>query len=98
MSLKVIILVDRGSSSEERKPGALTAFPYDRITVECFGEAFPRARWSDDKRLGLCRAKLLRVVWTVGWRARLIKCSRTPTLKAGTRLSLSLSPAHIWSG
>jgi hypothetical protein len=50
MSLKVIILVDRGSSSKERKPGALIAFPYHRMTVERFCEAFPRARWSDDKR------------------------------------------------
>ncbi|MBZ9605228.1 hypothetical protein [Phyllobacterium chamaecytisi] len=50
MSLKVIILVDRGSMSKERKPGALAAFPYDRMTVERFREAFPRARWNNDKR------------------------------------------------
>ncbi len=29
-------------------PGATAAFPYDRMTVECFRTAFPRARWRDD--------------------------------------------------
>ncbi len=29
-------------------PGATAAFPYDRMTVERFREAFPRARWCDD--------------------------------------------------
>jgi hypothetical protein len=29
-------------------PGAVAAFPYDRMTVERFREAFPRARWRDD--------------------------------------------------
>jgi len=29
-------------------PGATAAFPYDRMTVEHFREAFPRARWRDD--------------------------------------------------
>lgn len=29
-------------------PGATAAFPYDRLTVERFREAFPRARWRDD--------------------------------------------------
>ena len=29
-------------------PGATAAFPYDRMTVERFREAFPRARWRDD--------------------------------------------------
>jgi hypothetical protein len=28
--------------------GATAAFPYDRMTVERFREAFPRARWRDD--------------------------------------------------
>ncbi len=30
------------------RPGATAAFPYDRMTVERFREAFPRARWRDD--------------------------------------------------
>ncbi|WP_198382482.1 hypothetical protein [Roseomonas sp. KE2513] len=29
-------------------PGATAAFPYDRMTVERFREAFPKARWRDD--------------------------------------------------
>lgn len=29
-------------------PGAMAAFPYDRMTVERFRAAFPRARWRDD--------------------------------------------------
>jgi hypothetical protein len=29
-------------------PGATAAFPYDRMTVERFRTAFPRARWRDD--------------------------------------------------
>ncbi|MFC0385966.1 hypothetical protein [Muricoccus vinaceus] len=29
-------------------PGATAAFPYDRLTVERFREAFPQARWRDD--------------------------------------------------
>ena len=32
----------------ESVPGATAAFPYDRMTVERFREAFPRARWRDD--------------------------------------------------
>lgn len=32
----------------EHAPGATAAFPYDRMTVERFREAFPRARWRDD--------------------------------------------------
>lgn len=32
----------------EGKPGATAAFPYDRMTVERFRAAFPRARWRDD--------------------------------------------------
>ncbi|WP_245269088.1 hypothetical protein [Mesorhizobium sp. WSM2561] len=31
-------------------PGALANFPYDRMTVERFRQAFPRARWSDEGR------------------------------------------------
>jgi hypothetical protein len=31
-------------------PGAMAAFPYDRMSVEHFREAFPRARWRDDLR------------------------------------------------
>jgi hypothetical protein len=31
-------------------PGATAAFPYDRMTVERFREAFPRARWRGDLR------------------------------------------------
>ncbi|WP_287364362.1 hypothetical protein [Mesorhizobium sp.] len=31
-------------------PGALANFPYDRMTVERFRAAFPRARWSDERR------------------------------------------------
>ncbi|WP_419694823.1 hypothetical protein ACN2CC_31860 [Mesorhizobium muleiense] len=31
-------------------PGAFANFPYDRMTVERFREAFPRARWSDERR------------------------------------------------
>jgi hypothetical protein len=32
----------------EGNPGATVAFPYDRMTVERFRAAFPRARWRDD--------------------------------------------------
>jgi hypothetical protein len=32
----------------EGSPGATAAFPYDRMTVERFRAAFPRARWRDD--------------------------------------------------
>jgi hypothetical protein len=39
-------------------PGATAAFPYDRVTVERFREAFPRARWRDDLGApGSCRAR-----------------------------------------
>lgn len=31
-------------------PGATAAFPYDRMTVERFREAFPQARWREDLR------------------------------------------------
>ncbi len=30
------------------RPGAVATFPYDRMTVERFRQAFPRARWRDD--------------------------------------------------
>lgn len=33
---------------DDSVPGATAAFPYDRLTVERFREAFPRARWRDD--------------------------------------------------
>ncbi|MGG5808697.1 hypothetical protein [Falsiroseomonas sp. CW058] len=33
---------------DDGAPGATAAFPYDRMTVERFREAFPRARWRDD--------------------------------------------------
>ena len=32
------------------KPGAAASFPYDRLTVERFRAAFPKARWRDDLR------------------------------------------------
>lgn len=34
--------------ADEGRPGATAAFPYDRMTVERFRAAFPRARWRDD--------------------------------------------------
>ena len=34
----------------EGPPGAVAAFPYDRMSVERFRAAFPRARWRDDLR------------------------------------------------
>ncbi|MDB5527378.1 MAG: hypothetical protein JWR51_481 [Devosia sp.] len=39
---------DNAKSRDEGPPGATAAFPYDRMTVEHFRKAFPRARWSDD--------------------------------------------------
>lgn len=36
--------------SGEGTAGATAVFPYDRMTVERFREAFPRARWRDDLR------------------------------------------------
>ncbi len=36
--------------SGEGKTGTTAAFPYDRMTVERFRVAFPRARWRDDLR------------------------------------------------
>jgi hypothetical protein len=38
----------RQQSADHGAPGATAAFPYDRMTVERFREAFPRARWRDD--------------------------------------------------
>ncbi|MBP0445868.1 hypothetical protein J8J14_13915 [Roseomonas sp. SSH11] len=37
-------------AADNGSPGATAAFPYDRMTVERFREAFPRARWRDDLR------------------------------------------------
>jgi hypothetical protein len=34
--------------ADDGAPGATAAFPYDRMTVERFREAFPQARWRDD--------------------------------------------------
>jgi hypothetical protein len=34
--------------ADGEKPGATAAFPFDRMTVERFRAAFPRARWRDD--------------------------------------------------
>lgn len=34
----------------EGSPGAIAAFPFDRITVERFRVAFPGARWRKDLR------------------------------------------------
>ncbi|WP_458093345.1 hypothetical protein [Roseomonas sp. WA12] len=34
--------------SGDGTPGATASFPYDRMTVERFREAFPQARWRDD--------------------------------------------------
>ena len=36
------------SGADDDRPGAIAAFPYDRMTVEKFRAAFPRARWRDD--------------------------------------------------
>jgi hypothetical protein len=38
-------------AAKEGRPGATASFPYDRLTVERFREAFPRARWRDDLRV-----------------------------------------------
>ncbi len=38
------------SGDGDGAPGATAAFPYDRMTVERFRDAFPRARWRDDLR------------------------------------------------
>jgi hypothetical protein len=35
-------------NADEGSPGATAAFPYDRMTVERFRTAFPRARWRDE--------------------------------------------------
>ncbi|TIW73561.1 MAG: hypothetical protein E5V58_10135, partial [Mesorhizobium sp.] len=31
-------------------PGAEARFPFDRMAVERFRQAFPRARWSDERK------------------------------------------------
>jgi len=40
----------QGARREEERPGSFVAFPYDRMTVERFMQAFPRARWNDERR------------------------------------------------
>ncbi|MDQ0390317.1 hypothetical protein J3R73_000109 [Labrys monachus] len=40
----------KDTDAAAEKPGAIAAFPYDRLTVERFRAAFPRARWRDDLR------------------------------------------------
>jgi hypothetical protein len=35
-------------NADDGAPGATASFPYDRMTVERFRAAFPRARWRDD--------------------------------------------------
>jgi hypothetical protein len=37
-----------GGDDGKAGPGATARFPYDRMTVERFREAFPQARWRDD--------------------------------------------------
>src|ERR1700744_177810 len=39
-----------GQEPIDGKGGATATFPYDRLTVERFRSAFPRARWRDDLR------------------------------------------------
>jgi hypothetical protein len=34
--------------TSDNRPGSTATFPYDRMTVEHFRQAFPRARWRDD--------------------------------------------------
>ena len=87
-------MVDR-HSIKANKPGALAAFPYDRMTVERFREAFLRARWNDQKRAWFVPGKTAALRLTVGWRARQITRFLTPTPKAATPTSLSRSLAHI---
>lgn len=35
---------------EPQTPGAEARFPFDRMAVERFRQAFPRARWSDERK------------------------------------------------
>ncbi|KRD64912.1 hypothetical protein IB265_32195 [Ensifer sp. ENS10] len=61
---------DDAKPSEGARIGATTDLPHDRVTVERFREAFPRARWSDrlnawfvpgrtaERRIGRWRAEL----------------------------------------
>ncbi len=40
-----------GERSEKETPvGATMDLPHDRMTVERFREAFPRARWSESRK------------------------------------------------
>ncbi|WP_254019658.1 hypothetical protein [Mesorhizobium escarrei] len=39
---------NKDDTSGDLHPGATASFPYDRMTVERFRTAFPKARWSDD--------------------------------------------------
>ncbi|MDK1387931.1 hypothetical protein ILFOPFJJ_06834 [Ensifer psoraleae] len=43
-------LKQRPAREKEETLGTFATFPYDRMTVERFREAFPRARWSDERR------------------------------------------------
>ncbi|MEK1868885.1 MAG: hypothetical protein AAAB14_16440, partial [Ensifer adhaerens] len=38
------------SGEPSNRPGAYISFPYDRTMLGEFRRAFPRARWSDDRR------------------------------------------------
>ena len=42
-----------GDGEAEARPGATARFPYDRMTVARFREAFPEARWRDDLKAWL---------------------------------------------
>jgi hypothetical protein len=46
-SSDIVVEIQAG---DEGRPGAVAVFPYDRLTVERFRKAFPRARWSEDLR------------------------------------------------
>ncbi|RUV70535.1 hypothetical protein EOA78_20285 [Mesorhizobium sp. M5C.F.Cr.IN.023.01.1.1] len=40
----------RPAREKQETPGVLAVFPFDRKTVERFRQAFPRARWNDERR------------------------------------------------
>ncbi|WP_426955466.1 hypothetical protein [Muricoccus radiodurans] len=48
MTDEAVEFVAKQREPDEGAPGATAAFPYDRMTVERFREAFPRARWRED--------------------------------------------------
>ncbi|MCR0983875.1 hypothetical protein [Roseomonas populi] len=48
MTVETVEFSARQQDAGDGSPGAVAAFPYDRMTVERFREAFPRARWRDD--------------------------------------------------